>query len=185
MASGERGLSSEAIAITTLGAYATGRTAAWPLDPSDLRRCLLLLEAVPEAREQGVGVLAKRSPQWAALADRWDILGRDAARRDRRDPPTERLRSQDVRVDEGSTGLGRSVARPSWSTDNRTTTAASPVGAAVYLVETGVAPALNETGQNKSPTGGNQRGKREVKDADKRVGQAGTGANHRLQGLRA
>ena len=74
MASGERGLSSEAIAITTLGAYATGRTAAWPLDPSDLRRCFLLLEAVPEAREQGVGVLAKRSPQWAALADRWDIL---------------------------------------------------------------------------------------------------------------
>ena len=74
MASRERGLSSEAIAITTLGAYATGRTAAWPLDPSDLRRCLLLLEAVPEAREQGVGVLAKRSPQLAALADRWDIL---------------------------------------------------------------------------------------------------------------
>ena len=74
MASGERGLSSEAIAITTLGAYPTGRTAAWPLDPSDLRRCLLLLEEVPEAREQGVDVLAARYPQWAALADRWDRL---------------------------------------------------------------------------------------------------------------
>ena len=74
MASGERGLSSEAIAITTLGAYPTGQTAAWPLDPSDLRRCLLLLDEVPEAREQGVEVLAMRSPQWAALADRWDVL---------------------------------------------------------------------------------------------------------------
>ena len=74
MASGERGLSSEAIAITTLGAYPTGQTAAWPLDPSDLRRCLLLLDKVPEAREQGVEVLAKRYPKWAALAEIWDEL---------------------------------------------------------------------------------------------------------------
>ena len=74
MSTGERGLSSEAIAITTLGAYPTGQTAASPVDPSDLRRCLLLLEAVPKAREQGVDVLAKRSPQWAALAAIWDEL---------------------------------------------------------------------------------------------------------------
>ena len=76
LALGERGLSSEAIAITTLGAYVTGRRAAWPLDPADLRRCLLLIEQVPEAREQGVDVLAKRSPQWAALADIWDDLAK-------------------------------------------------------------------------------------------------------------
>ena len=74
MSTGERGLSSEAIAITTLGAYPTGQTAAWPLDSSDLRRCLLLLEEAPEAREQGVDVLAKRSPKWAALAAIWDKL---------------------------------------------------------------------------------------------------------------
>ena len=76
LALGERGMSSEAIAITTLGAYVTGWRAAWPLDPSDLRRCLLLIEQVPEARELGVDVLARRSPQWAALGDIWDDLAK-------------------------------------------------------------------------------------------------------------
>ena len=70
----ERGLSSEAIALTTLGLEPTGYRASWPLDPADLRRCLLLLEAVTETREKGLLVLAKRCPRWAALVEVWDRL---------------------------------------------------------------------------------------------------------------
>ena len=74
LAIGERGISSNAIALTTLDLYPTGHDAWWPLDPADLRRCLLLLEAVPEAREEGLVVLAKRCPKWAALVKIWDRL---------------------------------------------------------------------------------------------------------------
>ena len=74
LASEERGTSSEAIAFTTLGAYVTGRRAAWPLDSTDLRRCLQLIQEVPEAREQGLRVLAERHPEWAALESIWDRL---------------------------------------------------------------------------------------------------------------
>ena len=74
LAVGERGISSNAIALTTLGLRPTGHDAGWPLDPADLRRCLLLLEAVPETRECGLLVLAKRCPRWAALARVWDRL---------------------------------------------------------------------------------------------------------------
>ena len=70
---GERGLSSEAIALTALGGHPTGLRAAWPLDPADLRRCLLLLEQCPEAA-CGLPVLATRYPQWAALVEVWDSL---------------------------------------------------------------------------------------------------------------
>ena len=58
LAVGERGLSSEAIALATLG----------------LRRCLLLLEKVPETREHGLLVLAERCPKWAALVKVWNRL---------------------------------------------------------------------------------------------------------------
>ena len=74
LAIGERGISSNAIALTTLGLHPTGHDAWWPLDPADLRRCLLLLEEVPEAREDGLLVLAKRCPKWAALVKVWDHL---------------------------------------------------------------------------------------------------------------
>ena len=74
LALGERGISSEAIALTTLGVHPIGHRASWPLDPGDLRRCLLLLEEVPETREKGLLVLAKRCPKWAALVKVWDRL---------------------------------------------------------------------------------------------------------------
>ena len=74
LAVGERGLSSEAIALTALGLEPTGFRASWPHDPADLRRCLLLLEAVPDARENGLMALAKRCPKWAALVKVWDRL---------------------------------------------------------------------------------------------------------------
>ena len=74
LAVGERGLSSEAIALTTMGLEPTGFRASWPLDPADLRRCLLLLEAVPETRKNGLMALAERCPRWAALVEVWDRL---------------------------------------------------------------------------------------------------------------
>ena len=74
LAVGERGLSSEAIALTALGLEPTGYRASWPHDPADLRRCLLLLEAVPETRRNGLQVLAKRCPKWAALVEVWERL---------------------------------------------------------------------------------------------------------------
>ncbi len=74
LAVGERGLSSGAIALTALGVRPTGLRAMWPNDPADLRRCLLLLEEVPETREKGLLVLAKWCPRWAALVRVWDRL---------------------------------------------------------------------------------------------------------------
>ena len=71
---GERGISSEAIALTSLGVQPIGYRASWPHDPGDLRRCLLLLEEVPESCEKGLVVLAKRCPKWAALVNVWDRL---------------------------------------------------------------------------------------------------------------
>lgn len=46
-----------------------------PLDPADLNRCLLLLEAVPEIR-QNMDKLAEMSSTWAKLVARWDELER-------------------------------------------------------------------------------------------------------------
>ena len=74
LAVGERGLSSDAIARTALSGRPGGFSEIWPHDPSDLRRCLLLLEQAPEAYEKGLLVLAKRFPEWAALANVWDDL---------------------------------------------------------------------------------------------------------------
>ena len=72
---GETGLSSKAIAGTVSG-YLLMDSVGFnvPHDPSDLRRCVLLLRAVPEARENGLLVLAQKYPMWAELAKVWDEL---------------------------------------------------------------------------------------------------------------
>ena len=44
-----------------------------PLDPDDLRRCLLFFQAVPQAREH-LPLMADVSPSWAALVPIWDEL---------------------------------------------------------------------------------------------------------------
>ena len=41
-----------------------------PLDPSDLNRCLLLLELIPEWKRR-ITEMARRSPQWAGLVANW------------------------------------------------------------------------------------------------------------------
>ncbi len=47
---------------------------AFPLDPADLRRCRLLLEAVPSFAERFDAVMPKASPTWAALVNAWPNL---------------------------------------------------------------------------------------------------------------
>jgi hypothetical protein len=42
-----------------------------PYDPDDLNRCLLLLKAVPEAREH-MDKLKSLSETWSKLVDKWD-----------------------------------------------------------------------------------------------------------------
>lgn len=49
------------------------RDYAHPRDPSDFGRCLTLLEAAPELREQ-LPEMSKESAQWAALVANWDEL---------------------------------------------------------------------------------------------------------------
>ena len=104
LATGERGQSSEAIAITVLGGAPYPH---WPRDPGDLRRCALLLDAVSEAWWDGVLVLVKREPHWLALARWWpDLVAllreeigpdlRKAGRFDRRRPAARRT---DFRAD--------------------------------------------------------------------------------------
>ena len=69
---GEQGLSSKAIIHTHLKGLPPSPL-HHPLDPSDLRRCILLLEQVPEARE-AFPRLAAASPKWKPLVEQWDNL---------------------------------------------------------------------------------------------------------------
>jgi hypothetical protein len=74
--SGERGVSSEAI-VSHLTGIPIGRRHSMspPSDPSDLRRCRLMLEAVPELAPR-IGEMATVSKQWAAIAAVWDDVCR-------------------------------------------------------------------------------------------------------------
>ncbi|ADC73120.1 conserved hypothetical protein (plasmid) [Thioalkalivibrio sp. K90mix] len=46
----------------------------YPHDPSDLRRCRLLIDQVPEAAPESLRLLRAASPQWDALARGWGAL---------------------------------------------------------------------------------------------------------------
>ena len=76
LATGERGLSSEAIFQHMTG-VPLARTAcdayAHPSDPADLRRCMLLLEAVP-AFAARLGEMSEVSEIWARLVAAWPEL---------------------------------------------------------------------------------------------------------------
>lgn len=72
---GERGLSSEAI-VDHLAHHPLARArdrGSHPRDASDLRRCVLLLDAVPTLRPL-LPHMAEVSAEWAALVDHWDEL---------------------------------------------------------------------------------------------------------------
>ncbi|HEY9494616.1 MAG TPA: zinc finger-like domain-containing protein, partial [Intrasporangium sp.] len=75
LATGERGISSEAIVSHLTGVPITPwhRLADYPLDPADFRRCQLLLERAPLARPY-FPAMASRSPQWARLVEAWDDI---------------------------------------------------------------------------------------------------------------
>lgn len=76
LASGERGLSSEAIVQTLtgckVGRHNNGRD--YPHDPADLRRCIRLLDAYPLARLVFKDAMREVSESWARIVDRWDEL---------------------------------------------------------------------------------------------------------------
>jgi hypothetical protein len=71
---GEHGISSEAIYDRLTYGVTTAR---WfsnhPHDPSDFRRCELLLRAVPEFRAR-FSEMADESPVWRALVERWSEI---------------------------------------------------------------------------------------------------------------
>jgi hypothetical protein len=75
---GEQGISSKAIfQITTglpmLNGPFSNISYSNPSDPSDFRRCRLLLEAVPECRKK-FKEMRFVSPQWDGLIEHWDEL---------------------------------------------------------------------------------------------------------------
>ena len=77
LSTGERGLSSEFIVDYLYGFPLLERhwrgTPHHPFDPSDLRRCLLLLAASPETASEFPRMRAA-SPVWARLVDAWPAL---------------------------------------------------------------------------------------------------------------
>ena len=75
LASGERGVSSEAI-VTALTGVQVGRQwgADHPYDPADFRRCQLLLRSHPLAELQFRDVMRDASPTWGRLIDAWDDI---------------------------------------------------------------------------------------------------------------
>lgn len=77
LAVGDQGLSSCSIFWKLTGAkpdYLNGESEfCHPYDTSDLRRCRLLMEDVPEFKGR-IREMAGCSPEWAALAEHWDDL---------------------------------------------------------------------------------------------------------------
>lgn len=80
LATGSRGLSSEALFSMTTGLDIRGGSSlhrfreGWrhPYDPDDFQRCERMLRAVPEARSNFAA--AKTTPEWTVLIDHWDEL---------------------------------------------------------------------------------------------------------------
>jgi hypothetical protein len=69
---GEVGLSSKTMALVACGA---GLPEHWcyPLDPADLRRCMLLVDEIPGIRA-AFPRIATISPEWAKIIEHWDDL---------------------------------------------------------------------------------------------------------------
>lgn len=78
LAYGERGQSSDAMAHALWadrprGWIVSHEPTAYPSDPDDLRRCLLLLDMVPELVPR-MPLMAEVSPEWAALVGQWAAI---------------------------------------------------------------------------------------------------------------
>lgn len=70
IATGRVGSSSKAMAMAACGMPSSG---SYPSDPDDLNRCLLMLEAVPEVREQ-FDKIAALGVVWGRLIAQWDEI---------------------------------------------------------------------------------------------------------------
>jgi len=75
---GEKGLSSAALFYETTGLWVISTVLqdaddSHPYDPSDLNRCMKLIETCTECRA-AVDKLAVKYPGWAKLAPHWDNL---------------------------------------------------------------------------------------------------------------
>lgn len=72
---GQTGLSSKTMCFTLFPQLNTKESyfGEHPHDPSDLHRCVLFLQAVPEARER-LGELSAISPTWKVLIENWADL---------------------------------------------------------------------------------------------------------------
>lgn len=91
LANGETGNSSQTIAFTVLGIKFNH--ANHPYDPADFRRCMELLDAVPELRERKhMKKVAALSDEWKGLVARWDeieaLLREELAEKTGRGPRT-------------------------------------------------------------------------------------------------
>jgi hypothetical protein len=74
LASGHRGVSSNAIFSHLTGIDATGSSGFdTPYEPADFRRCRLLLEQAPELAPR-IQEMKSVSPAWACLVDQWDTI---------------------------------------------------------------------------------------------------------------
>lgn len=71
LANGRHGISSLAIASVMLGGQPEADS--YPKDPDDLRRCVLLLDAMPAWR-QSISLMGGVGPVWAILAGKWFTL---------------------------------------------------------------------------------------------------------------
>ncbi|OAM33547.1 hypothetical protein A7Q01_00915 [Eikenella sp. NML96-A-049] len=70
---GETGLSSMTLALWLSEQKRPKKGVHFPYDPWDFRRCLLLLDAVPELRKK-MHTLPELSKEWAAFYERWDDM---------------------------------------------------------------------------------------------------------------
>lgn len=71
--SGDTGASSETIAAHMCGVEPNGAYFCAPSDPSDLGRCLRLLELFPEWKAR-MPEMVEYGPEWSALVSCWDKL---------------------------------------------------------------------------------------------------------------
>ncbi len=76
LVSGERGSSSQYIFHCLTGAPGLADSnKPYPRDPADFRRCRLLLEQVPEFRDQ-FSTMSEKSVKWSALIRHWEWMNR-------------------------------------------------------------------------------------------------------------
>lgn len=73
LANGEVGMSSKTIAYKMAGIVYNDSYGAHPLDPSDFKRCLKLVNMIPEIRPR-LDEMRAVSKYWNALIENWDKL---------------------------------------------------------------------------------------------------------------